>query len=74
MQISVTVEDKRASTWFKAFRILVLVSAIVWAWKSGYDQGGEDMLNAIFFEPGSPSQKEDDLVVYIPFRSDRMEQ
>jgi hypothetical protein len=48
MEINVQVEDRRASAWWKLFRIILVVSLVAYAWKHGYDLGQADMLNYLF--------------------------
>lgn len=56
--LNLVVTDKRAPTWWKIVRVLLLVGLVAFAWKSGYDQGGEDMLNNFLIEPRFEPQKE----------------
>tara|TARA_R110000772_G_scaffold143929_1_gene253489 strand:+ start:529 stop:729 length:201 start_codon:yes stop_codon:yes gene_type:complete len=57
-EIHLTIDDKRASTWWRMLRVLLIVGAIAWAWKTGYDQGGQDMLNQfIITEPAHTSEE-----------------
>jgi len=58
MEINVKIEDRRASLLWRVVRVLLLVGLVAYSWKSGYDLGGQDMLNQFLVEPGHSSEKD----------------